>query len=70
MIGASLFLVGKNYSDGAYVEKSNPCALCKRMIINAGLKDVYIRDSKTEYRHIPVEDFINNDESIDGSLGY
>ena len=70
MIGASLFLVGKNYSDVAYVEKSNPCALCKRMIINAGLKDVYIRDSKTEYRHIPVEDFINNDESIDGSLGY
>ncbi len=70
MIDASMFLVGKSYTDGSYVENSNPCALCKRMIINAGLKDVYIRDSKTEYRHIPVEDFINNDESIDGSLGY
>ena len=70
MIGASLFLVGKNYSDGAYVEKSNPCALCKRMIINAGIKDVYIRDSKEEYRHIDVQEFIDNDESLEGIKGY
>lgn len=70
MIGATLFLVGKSYNDGAYVEKSNPCALCKRMIINAGIKDVYIRDSKDEYRHIDVEEYITNDESLEGIKGY
>ena len=70
MLGATLYLVGKSYADGSYVEKSNPCALCKRMIINAGIKDLYIRDSKTEYRHILVSDFIENDESLDGIKGY
>lgn len=70
MIGASMYLVGKSCTDGSYVEKSNPCSLCKRMIINAGLKDIYIRDSKDEYRHINVQDLIDNDESLEGIKGY
>lgn len=70
MIGATMYLVGKTYSDGEYVAKSNPCALCKRMIINAGIKDLYIRDSKEEYRHINVDEFIKNDESLEGIKGY
>ncbi len=70
MIESTLFLVGKNYNDGTYVEKSNPCALCKRMIINAGIKDLYIRDSKDEYRHVDVNDYIINDESLEDTKGY
>ena len=70
MIGSTLYLCGKNFKDGSYVEKSNPCALCKRMIINAGIKDIYIRDSKTEYRHIDVQEYIDNDESLEGIKGY
>ena len=70
MIDSSLFLVGKSYNDGSYVEKSNPCALCKRMIINAGIKDIYIRDSKEEYRHRDVQEYIDNDESLEGVKGY
>ena len=70
MLDSTLYLVGKNYKDGSYVEKSNPCALCKRMIINAGIKDIYIRDSKNEYRHIFVQEFIDNDESLEGIKGY
>ena len=70
MIGASLYLCGKNYSDGSYVENSNPCALCKRMIINAGITDLYIRDSKDKYRHVLVETYISDDESLEGVLGY
>lgn len=70
MLGATLFLVGKNFKDGEYVANSNPCSLCKRMIINAGIKDIYIRDSKKEYRHIDVEDYITNDDSLNGTSGY
>ncbi|MDE5888794.1 MAG: cytidine deaminase [Bacilli bacterium] len=70
MIGSTMFIVGKTYKDGEYVVKSNPCALCKKMIINAGIKDLYLRDSKDEYRHIEVEEFIKNDESIEGIKGY
>lgn len=70
MIDATLFLCGKDYKTGEYVANSNPCALCKRMIINAGIKDVYIRDSKTEYRHILVQEYIDSDESLEGIKGY
>ncbi|MBQ2640163.1 MAG: dCMP deaminase family protein [Bacilli bacterium] len=70
MIDSTLYLVGKNYNDNKYVEKARPCALCKRMIINAGIKEVIIRDTKTKYTKILVEEFINNDESLDKVLGY
>ena len=70
MLGATLYLVGKSHTDGSYVESANPCALCKRMIINAGIKDVYIRDSKSKYRHTNVEDYITDDESLEGLKGY
>lgn len=70
MIGSTLFLVGKNYSDDTYVENARPCSLCKRMIINAGIKEIVVRNSKTEYTKIDVEEFIKNDESLDGVKGY
>ena len=41
------------------------------MIINAGIKTVIIRDSKTEYRTIDVEsEWVNNDESLEGIFNY
>ncbi|MDD4298397.1 MAG: deaminase [Bacilli bacterium] len=70
MIGSTLYLVGKNYSDGEYIEKAMPCAMCKRMIINAGIQQVIARNTKTEYTVVDVESFIENDESIDGVRGY
>ena len=69
-LGATLYLVGKDHTNGEYVENANPCALCKRMIINAGIKDVYIRDSKDKYRHTEVTNYIDDDESLDGIKGY
>lgn len=70
MIDSTLYLVGKNYEDGSYVENAMPCALCKRMIINAGIKEVIIRNNKKEYTIIETKDFIKNDESLEGILGY
>ena len=34
------------------------------MLINAGVKDVYMRDSKEKYRHELVENWIENDDTI------
>ena len=69
-IDATLYIVGINASDGSYVSKSMPCAMCKRVIINSGIKKIIVRDSKDKYREISVDDFIKNDESLDGTLGY
>jgi dCMP deaminase len=31
---------------------------------------VYIRDDKDNYRMIKVQDYIDNDESLSGQMGY
>lgn len=69
-IGATLYIVGVDAKTREYVEKSMPCAMCKRTIINSGIEKVIIRDNKKEYREIDVQDFIDNDESLEGSMGY
>jgi len=70
MIGAVLYLVGKDAKSGEYVENASACSLCKRMIINAGIDQVIIRNSKDSYNVVNVEDWIINDESISGVFGY
>jgi dCMP deaminase len=44
--------------------------MCKRMVINAGISKVVIRDDKENYRVIDVEEWIKNDESMEGVEGY
>ena len=70
MIGATLFLVGKDMSTGELVPDAESCSMCKRLIINAGIETVVIRDTKTEYRMIRVSDWIENDDSLEGTFGY
>ncbi|HHT87651.1 MAG TPA: cytidine deaminase [Clostridiales bacterium] len=70
MIGSSLYLTGKEAETGEYVKNTNCCSMCKRLVINAGIERVYIRDTKTDYRMIEVKDWIENDESLEGVFGY
>lgn len=70
MIGATLYLVGKDAKTHAYVENASACSMCKRMIINAGIEKVIIRNTKDTYTIVDVNDWILNDESIDGIRGY
>jgi dCMP deaminase len=52
MIGATLYLCGKEKTTGAVVENAMPCSMCKRIILNAGIKYVYIRINKSQYKLI------------------
>ena len=70
MLGATLYLVGIDVKSGKYVDKSMPCTMCKRFIINSGIKKIVIRDTKTKFREIMVEDLITNDDSLEGTFGY
>ena len=70
MMNSTLYLVGINASNGKYVENSMPCSMCKRFIINSGIKKLVIRDTKTKFREIEVSDLVNNDDSLEGKLGY
>lgn len=70
MIGSTMYLSGREVSTGEYIMKSNSCSMCKRMIINAGIETVVVRDTENEYRVIKVQEWIDNDESLSGTMGY
>lgn len=70
MIGASLYLVGLEAASGELVSNSCCCSMCKRMVINSGIKEVIIRDTPDDYRTIIVQDWIDSDESLEGKMGY
>lgn len=70
MLDSTLYLVGKNAVTGEYVENASACSMCKRMIINAGIIRVVIRNNKDAFTVVKVQDWVVNDESVDGFLGY
>lgn len=70
MIGATLYLAGKDAQTGEYVENAAPCSMCKRQIINAGIDRVVVRLNKTDYAVYNVMDWVENDESLAGKFGY
>lgn len=70
MLGSSLYLTGIEVATGEYVRQSSCCSMCKRMVINAGIEKVYIRDTKNDYRIIDVEEWVTNDDSLSDSFGY
>lgn len=70
MINGTLYLAGKDANTGELVPNANACSMCKRMIINAGISRVVIRNSKQEFTAIYVQDWIDNDESLEGIMGY
>ena len=61
MINGTLFLVGKQYITDKYVEDTDSCIMCKRLIINAGIEKVVIRVDIENYRVIMVEDWIKDE---------
>ena len=70
MIGATLYEVGIDVKTGEYAKNAMPCAMCKRFIINSGITTMVFRDDKENYRVINVQDMIDNDDSLEGTLGY
>lgn len=71
MLGATLYLVGRDMKTGELVENASSCAMCKRLVINSGIERVVIRRTATEYTIILVNDWIKFDDSLDDSVkGY
>ena len=69
-IGSTLYMVGINHKDGKIEPNSSPCMMCKRICINAGIKEVIVREPKDKYTIYNVEDWVKDDESLRGELGY
>lgn len=70
MLGSTLYMVCVNPKDGSLYPGTSSCMMCKRLVINAGIETVVIRDTKHEFRVIKVSDWIENDDSLTGQFGY
>ncbi|MBR6411403.1 MAG: cytidine/deoxycytidylate deaminase family protein [Clostridia bacterium] len=70
MLGATIYMVCVDPKTGELYPNTSSCMMCKRMIINAGIETVVVRDTADEFRSIPVQDWISNDDSLGGVFGY
>ncbi len=70
MLGSTMYLVGMEKQSGEIVANSCCCSMCKRMVINAGIREVVFRDTPDEYRVVNVSEWVDNDESLAGEFGY
>lgn len=70
MLGATLYMACTDPKNGALMAGTSSCSMCKRQIINAGIETVVVRDTKDEYRTISVSEWVEHDESLEGTFGY
>jgi len=63
MLGATLYLSGHD-SEGNLLDDSYPCAMCQRLIINAGITRVICRTSPDNYIVISVREWIERDDTL------
>lgn len=70
MLGATLYMCCVNPEDGALYAGTSSCMMCKKLIINAGIEQVVIRDTDSDYRIVNVQDWVTDDDSLSGKFGY
>lgn len=64
MLGATLYLACRDGKTDELVADSSSCTMCRRQIINAGISQVVIRDTKDAYRIVDVVEWIEEDDSL------
>lgn len=70
MLGSTLYMCCTDPKTGEIVSGVNSCMMCKRLILNAGIAKVVVRDTKNEFRVISTDEWIKNDDSLSGEFGY
>ena len=67
-LGSTLYLAGREAKSGELLHDATSCSMCRRLIINAGIERVVIRNTDTTYSVVHVEDWIREDDSLPTSL--
>lgn len=70
MLGSTLYLACLDAKTGELYGDVEPCSMCKRLIINAGIENVLVRTSADTFRTFAVNDWIVNDDSLGENDGY
>ena len=61
MAGGTLYLVGRDAPSGEVLSDATSCSMCRRLIINAGLKKVVIRNTADRFSVVDVEEWVREE---------
>ena len=64
MLGATLYLAGRDARTGEYLKDTTSCSMCRRMIINAGIERVIARRGEDGVFIHNVQDWIDEDDTV------
>ena len=64
MIGATMYLSGRDAKTNELLDDTVPCGMCKRFIINAGIVKTICRTEADKYTVINTRDWVFSDDSI------
>lgn len=68
MVDSVLYLAGRNAKTGELLTDTTPCSMCRRLIINAGIREIIARTGEGDFTVTNVRDWIFNDDSLDMQL--
>lgn len=63
-VGSTLYLVGRDARTGELLPNATSCSMCRRLVINAGIEKVVIRNTETEFTVVDVEDWVNLEDDV------
>ncbi len=63
-IGGTIYLVARDAATGEILSDPGPCTMCKKLIINAGLSQMVIRQSDGRYEIWNVQDWVFDDDTL------
>jgi len=69
LMGSDIYLACHDAKTGEIDGEIEPCLMCKRFIINAGIKRVIVRNTRDTYTIINVSDWLDNND-FSGNSGY
>ena len=64
MIGATLYLVGRDAKTGGLLHDTTSCSMCRRQIINSGIVKVVARTDEDDFTVTNVDEWILKDDSV------
>ena len=68
MIGATLYLVGRDAKTGELLHDTTSCSMCRRHIINAGIVKVVARIGTDDFTITNVDEWILKDDSVPNKI--
>ena len=69
-LGGTLYLCGRDARTGELLGDTTSCSMCRRMIINAGIEKVVIRNTAAEYTEVAVTDWVREDDTVPVDCGF